>query len=60
MPSKCSPEHHFLQVKGVLYNTRCGDTDPQDILLRWQISSISNSVQVIQITGTTGRQCTAR
>lgn len=46
---KHSPEHHILQVKVVLYNACCGHSDPQNILLRWQIRSSGNAVQVIQI-----------
>ena len=53
-----SPEHHILQVKRVLYNTCCGHPDPQDILLSWQVCSISDSVQVIQIAINTRRQST--
>lgn len=46
---KHSPKNHVLQVKGVLYNSRCGHPDPQNILLRWQIRSRSDSVQIVQI-----------
>lgn len=49
-----SPEHHTLQVKRVLYDTGCGHPHPQHILLSWQIPSIRDSIQVIQIANSTG------
>lgn len=51
---KHSPEHHALQVKRVLYDTSCGHPHPQHILLSWQIPSIGDSIQVIQIANSTG------
>lgn len=46
---KALPEYHILHVKRVLNDSRGRHSDPQDILLRWQVRVRSNSLQIVQI-----------
>lgn len=45
------PENDVLQVKGVLYYTRGGNTDPQHILLGGNVSLRSHTVYIAKVTG---------
>lgn len=53
----CVPEDDVLQVKGVLYYTRGGNTDPQNILLGGNIPLRSHTVYIAKITGDIHEQC---
>ena len=50
------PENHILQVKGVLYYTRGGHSDPEYVLLGRHIARVRDTIQCIQIAGAHGKE----
>jgi hypothetical protein len=48
--SRCSPESDFLQVEGILYDSRGGHPHSQDVLLRWKVAGLCYSGNIAEIT----------
>lgn len=55
-PGPVSPEHNTLQVEWILDDARGGDSNPQHILLGWQVAWVSDPVQCIQVATRTERR----
>lgn len=43
-------ENDALQAKGVFYNPNCWDSNPEHVLLCWQVRDFGDSLQITQIS----------
>ncbi len=55
--TKNLPEQYLWKVKGVLYDARGGDSDPQDVLQGGDVWLGRDSVQVAQVAETSTTMC---